>query len=280
MPIGVHIVCNDGTSVVITTGFASFFLGYLLEVAHPGDPSQIQPEIPAASGPGPQVISAAGDQYTFHLLDLDDPNDEPGLRGYWSDCDPGAAGFGLTCDPAVPGRVPDVGRGKVYIKDVPCVSSGFGGIRLSDGWVVPPGNPPGANALDANGDVHLQIAQAVLGCRYVGATQTINGVETLAVSGVIPLPSGPVDVFQIDTAVFQQNTLSITFSTINESHLVGFNLHAGSLRLNPAPILAAGGSHIYTFETTRGALKGNKTLVLEGLFGNGTSSFAPPFPLK
>ena len=285
-PIGVQIVCNGGQrGVLYTVGYADFFTGYLLEIAHPLiDPTTVQPEIASGVRQAPQIRAFTGNQVSLHLVDLDDPAEgSQEARGYWSDCDPGSAGYGYTCDPSVPGRVPDIGRGKVYLKGGPC--SILPDIRLSTGWIVPPNNPPGANEPDANGDVSLAFQCLSAPCTWVGATQTINGVETLAVSGAVPLcvPLIGIDVFQIDSGAFSRNTLTLNFSTQNEALLIGFNFYAEGRKLNDLLVPALGGNignRSYAFETTRGALKGAKSVVIEGVFSDGTRKEQPPFPIK
>jgi hypothetical protein len=287
-PIGVQVICNDGKSVYFTMGYAGFISGFAIEAAYPGDGAGgAVPSVPAVVGPTPIVSSIIGDQVCARLLDLDDLSDctpstcpadtslTKAARGYYTDCDTAAFGYGITCDnPSSPRSHPGTGRGRLYMKDAPCNMPPD--PRLSTGWT-------GGIVPDAiTGIACINAPRPMTGCTHIGATQSIDGVETLAVSGSFQSQTAgaATDRFQIDAASFKQSNLILKFSTINESALVGFNLYAGKDQLNAMMIAAQGGSRGYTFESTRSALKGNKAVVLEGVFSDGTKRRAPAFQVK
>jgi hypothetical protein len=273
-PVVVQVVCNNGNSLLYLTGYADFYTGYLLEMAMGASDVNVL----ASTGGTPRIVQKGGiNQYLIHLTDIDDPADTTG-KGIFSDCDATAQGFGYSCPN--PGTRPNIGRGRVFFKDGPCGS--LPDPRLTPPspdtpWILPP-----QSALDAQGNTTATIDSPTTGCRYVGATQNIGGAETLAVSGAfVIVPQGAqADKFQIDGATFKANKLTISFSTVNEAALVGFNVYAGGEQLNTGQIPAQGGSKTYTFETTRGALKGNKAVALEGVFADGTKSKGPAFQVK
>jgi hypothetical protein len=73
----------------------------------------------------------------------------------------------------------------------------------------------------------------------------------------------------------------VSFSTTNETSIVGFNVYAGSTKLNSGLLQAKGtGSNSYSFEAPRSAVKANRTVTVEAVKSDGSVERSAPVSLK
>jgi len=264
-PLAVHIVCNDGASVLYNVGYSTTWSGYNLDGAGPADGSFVQ----AGFGNGPSLTSLnAGPSPSADNVCVNVPH-----PAAVSDCDPGAADISTCPDP---GARPALVRGKLYTRESPCGSSPD---PRTTGWVALPTLP------DAAGDACNLITRPTTAgqCAFVGATGTFGTVETPAVIGWFQVagPAAANDRVKIDKAAFTQGKLVVAFSTINETSIVGFNVYSGAQKLNGNLITAKGaGSNAYNFEVGRGALKGGKSVLVEAVKSDGSVEKTAPVTLK
>jgi hypothetical protein len=264
-----QVVCNDGAGAIIAVGFEGNFGAYTVDLAFPLDPTQGIPTNVAAdysntplitghtAGPSPSVSSVSVHLNPTHIM---------------SDCDPTAAGSGFSC---VTGSSPVGGIGHVYTLNAPCGTSPD--PRISAGWALAAQQP------NASGDTTVSITTPPTGCVYVGATGMVGGVETVAVTGFLPVASAAasVDKIKIDKASFSQGKLFVSFSTINETSIVGFNVYAGSTKLNSGLVQAKGtGSNTYSYEAARADVKANRTVTVEAVKSDGSVEKSSPVSLK
>lgn len=270
-PVAVQVVCNNGASALLQTGFSFGLQMYLLEQAMPGSNS-----LSAAFDNGPTIVSvSAGPSPSASNICVNVP-----LPHVYSDCDltsqNGGPNPGTTCDTASATR-PPVTRGKLYYKENPCNT--FPSARIADGWTLLPTTP------DAAGNACNPVpAVSVSGnCGFVGVTGFLGANETGGVLSYVRLagPNATNDKVKIDRAEYAQNKLIVDFSTTNETMTVGFNVYSGTTKLNGSLITAKGtGSNPYTFEVARGATKGGKSVYVEAQKSDGTVEKSAPVALK
>jgi len=163
----------------------------------------------------------------------------------------------------------------MYTKNAPCQTSPD--PRLSTGWVKLPTDP------DANGNACNTVPSPATGCTYVGNTITVGGLESSAIAGSFQVPpqGAATDKVKIDKALFSHGKLLVNFSTINETSIVGFNVYAGTSKLNANLIQAAGtGSNAYPFEADRSAAASNKTVSVEAVMKDGSVQKVGPVSVE
>jgi hypothetical protein len=264
-----QVVCNDGAGAIIAVGFEGNFGAYTVDLAFPLDPAQDIPTNVAAdqsnsplitghaAGPSPSVSSVSVHLNPTHI---------------WSDCDPTASGFGFSCLSAGP---PTGGIGHLYTLNAPC--SSYPDARLTAGWTLLSTQP------DANGDATVTVTCPPFECQFIGATGVVGGSETGLIAGSLRLcvPLVSTDQIAIDSASFRQGSLLVSFSTTNETSIVGFNVYAGSTKLNSGLLQAKGtGSNSYSFEAPRSAVKANRTVTVEAVKSDGSVERSAPVSLK
>jgi hypothetical protein len=267
-PVAVQMVANNGASVIASTGYDIGLGGYDLDFAFPFDGSSFgtiscdfsnAPVVTSSSaGPSPDLT-----QVCVHI--------NPTKIN--SDCDPASAGAVVGTCPT--GVAPAVALGKLYTRSGPCGQSPD--PRLSTGWTLAPVQP------DAGGNACNAITQISGSCNYIGATGNLAGVETLAVAGSLRIQdaAASVDKVKIDKAQFEQGKLLVSFSTVNETSIVGFNVYAGTTKLNSGLVQAKGtGSNSYSFEAGRSDVKANKTVTVEAVKSDGSVVKSSPAMLK
>jgi hypothetical protein len=267
-PVAVQVTCNNGASLLVTTGYLVSLGGFEMEIAQPlnstGDGAD---PLSASFVNGPTVTGSAS--ATSVCVNVPVPT-------IFSDCDPTSVGAALgQCTTAGLSR-PTTARGNLYTIQAACGTSPD--PRLTQGWTVLP-NPP-----NAAGDACNTLPAAGAGlCNFIADTGIIGGNETLAVLGSLQVagPGAATDKVKIDSAAFAQGRLKVGFSTENEATIVGFNVYAGSARLNAGLIAAKGvGSNAYSFEIGRGAVKANRSVVVEAIKSDGTVEKTAPYALK
>lgn len=250
--IAVQVIDNDGKSAILTVGFDAGLNGYTLEAAYPFDGESLG-VIECSYANAPAFVSMVGDTVCVRVP----------VPTVYSDCDPTSAGAALGSCPS--GTPLPTGRGRVYTRTAPCDSTPDS--RISSGWTLL------TQAPDAAGDACNIVPKPVTGCAFIGATTFIGGIETSAVSGYFQVggQAAANDRVKIDKATLTQGKLLVDFSTTNEALTVGFNVYAGTTKLNQATIQAKGtGSNSYSFEIGRGAVKSNKSVTVEALKSDGT----------
>jgi hypothetical protein len=112
-----------------------------------------------------------------------------------------------------------------------------------------------------------------LGTFWVGTTAVVGGQDTGAIASWYRIsPIAATDRVRLDSAGFAHGRLDVSFSTTNETLIVGFNVYAGSsTKLNAGLIPAQRtGSHAYTFAIGRGAVKSDRTITVEAVMSDGT----------
>lgn len=264
-----QVICNDGKGLMVAVGFEGGIAAYEVDLAFPLDQSAGIPMSVAAdnsnapiitahtAGPSPSVSSVTVHLNPTHIL---------------SDCDPSAAGFQFSC---LTGSSPVGGIGHLYTLNAPCGISPD--PRISTGWTLAGAQP------NASGDATVNITTPATGCVYLGATGVAGGVETVAVNGALQVASAAASVnkVKIDKAAFSQGKLLVSFSTVNETSIVGFNVYAGGTKLNSGLVQAKGtGSNVYTFEAARSDVKANKTVTVEAVMSDGSVEKSAPVSLK
>jgi len=250
--IALQIIDNDGKSVMLTVGFDAGLNGYTLEAAFPFDGENLG-VIECTNNNAPAFASITGDSVCARVP----------VPTVFSDCDPASAGGALGSCPS--GAPLPVGRGRLYTRNAACDTSPD--ARISSGWTLL------TNVPDAAGHACNTVPKPATGCAFVGATTFIGGLETTAVSGYFQVGGAAAanDRVKIDKAALTQGKLLVDFSTTNEALTVGFNVYAGTTKLNQATIQAKGtGSNSYSFEIGRGAVKSNKSVTVEALKSDGT----------
>lgn len=257
-PMVVHIVCNDGASLLYTLGYSINWQGYNMDGA--SDPSGAN--VAANYANGPSFVSYASNNLCVRVP----------VPTVMSDC--GSVFDSSSCgDPAAR---PAAGRGKLYTKEALCGSSPD---PRNAAWTALP-NLPDATGLACNIVNKPTLAGQ---CTYVGATGTFGANETPAMIGYlqIPGPGAANDKVKIDNAAFNQGKLVVAFSTTNETSIVGFNVYSDAQKLNGSLIGAKGtGSNAYSYEVGRGALKGGKSVLVEAVKSDGTVEKSDPVALK
>jgi hypothetical protein len=258
-PIAIQVTCNNGAAIVLEAHYFEGQAAYLMDTAHPADGIPPSPSF----GNAPSLTSVAGTTFCTNAP----------VPSVFSDCDDTSLGFNTTCFSPTD-KVP-TGRGRMYTKNAPCQTSPD--PRLSTGWVKLPTDP------DANGNACNTVPSPATGCTYVGNTITVGGLESSAIAGSFQVPpqGAATDKVKIDKALFSQGKLIVNFSTINETSIVGFNVYAGTSKLNANLIQAAGtGSNAYPFEADRSAAASNKTVSVEVVMKDGSVQKVGPVSVE
>lgn len=268
--VAFQIVDNNGKSVILVVGYDIGFAGYLVDQAFQltADQSAIvnaecnldnAPVITSSSaGPSPSVSNVCTHLNPTKVM---------------TSCDNNALGsvdFG-TGPGCGAGQPVSTGLGRLYTKTAACGTTPD--LRLSTGWVLL--GQQGADACNP-------ITQVAGSCNYIGATGNVGGVETTAVTGALLIgAAASTDKVKIDKATFSQGKLIVGFSTTNETSIVGFNVYAGSTKLNSGLVAAKGtGSNTYTYEAARSDVKANRTVTVEAVKSDGSVEKSAPVSLK
>ncbi len=199
----------------------------------------------------------------------------------YSDCDPGslATASGIACPDTTPTVAPGANlyltSGAAALKPVD--------LRVGTGTFTPwaqqstTAGPSGSKCV-------TYPTPAVGTCVWIGSTEVVGGSDTGAIAGWIEVcdPTAATDKVKINSAAFSQGKLSVSFSTENEALTVGFNVYAGSTKLNTTGLIAAKGtgSNAYSFEVGRGAVKSNKTVTVEAVKSDGSVVKTDPVNVK
>jgi hypothetical protein len=270
-PVAFQVVDGHGKSIILTVGYDIGFGGYLVDHAFQVnatldgvlnafcDLSNAPIITSSSAGPSPSVSQVCTHLNVTSRLDTCDNNALGSLTG--------------AC---VPGTTPPVttGLGRLYTINAACGASPD--LRLSAGWTLLP---------NQGSDVCNSITQATATgqCTFIGATGNLNGIETLAIAGALQVAGQAAanNLVKIDKASFIQSKLVVGFSTVNETSIVGFNVYAGSTKLNSGLVAAKGtGSNSYTFDSSRSDVKANKTVTVEGVLSDGSVVKSAPVSLK
>ena len=264
----IQVVANDGSQVLITVGYSVDFGGYILEMAHPGDGFA---PIACSQNNGLTLVSnlASGTQAVNVCV-------QQGTPPIASDCDPGSGGtsFGNTCTGGT-ATTPPVAPGQLFQMNGPCGTAPD--VRRAS-WAALTTTP------GAGGSKCAIVNNPADGtCAFVGASSIIGGVETAAMTGWFRVAGAAAasDKVAIKKAELLQGKLKVDFGTENEATIVGFNVYAGSSKLNSGLIQAKGiGSNDYSFEVGRGALKNERSITVEAVKSDGTSVRSGSVSLK
>jgi len=270
-----QVVAANGASLFVTVPW-SFDLGsFAVDMAEP-DTFPAGPISCSFSGSGLSFRS-----YTGGTLCGNMPVPVP-----HSECDPGT--WGATGGPfltpicAASNQLP-VGRGKLYRKDAAC-GTAPDPVLSTGAWTNVPIDlllPENAN-FNTTGDFCVPVPAPATGlCAYIGATGTINGLETLAMTGNLQIgdqtaPSArALDV----RAKAAGGNVVISFRTAGELSLVGFNVLTDAqgaknrIKVNAsiiAPKGIQGGGATYEVSFARGNFKGGKNVYIESVLTTGT----------
>lgn len=251
----VQVVANDGSSVNILVGFEPFTLTFYADAAHPlGDlPLSCTNE----NGLSVQSITT-GLQADTYCINQTTP-------AFHTDCDPGSNGelYG-TC---AGGARPPIAPGQLYTRTAACDS--LPDARKSAWTALTPTAGPGGSKC-----VVINRPTTADQCAFIGGTSIIGAAETSAMTGSFRVggQGAASDKVAIKKAELLQGKLVVDFGTENEATIVGFNVYAGSSKLNGGLISAKGaGSNSYSFEVGRGALKNERSITVEAVKSDGTS---------
>jgi len=196
-----------------------------------------------------------------------------------TDCDAGTwgvTGGGIFAPICNPSTLPALARGKLYSKTDTCGTSPD--TTLSSGWTLLPVAP------DANTGafcVPIPKPSGINQCAFVAASGRVGGVETLAAVGATQLAgqNAPSARAFVDSANAGGNNVSISFHTVGELGLVGFNVLTDAqggknrIKVNSALITpkgVQGGGASYAVQIPRGNFKGSKVLYIESVLTSGT----------
>ena len=204
----------------------------------------------------PVAITSLGDSIVICF-------DESTPIQVFSDCDPDslATVFGVAC----PDATPTVGYGANFYTTTG--SRPPTDLRVSAWTLRPTTAGPG-------GSQCVAVPKALgLGTYWVGTTAVVDDQDTGAIAAWIQIsPIAATDGLRLDSAAFVHGRLEVSFSTENETLIVGFNVYAGSsTKLNAGLVPAQGtGSNAYTFAIGRGALKSDRMVTVEAVKRDGT----------
>jgi hypothetical protein len=262
----IQIVCNTGVGAIITTSYDPASAGYNFDFASKYDPASRDASLTLAtrSGPNPVSIAYLSDSIVICF-------DESTPLQVFSDCDPDSLAtlFGITC----PDTTPTVGYGASFYS----TSRPPTDLRVSAWTLRPTTTGPG-------GSLCVTVPKALsLGTFWVGTTAVVGGQDTGAIAAWIGISQlAATDGLRLDSAAFVHGKLEVSFSTENETLIVGFNVYAGSsTKLNAGLIPAQGtGSNAYTFAIGRGAVKSARTVTVEAVKSDGTVVRTAPVTVK
>jgi hypothetical protein len=254
----VQMVCNNGSGAILTTSYDPASAGYNFDFASKYDPASGDASLTLSTSSGLRVVAMTliGGNYVICF-------DESTPIQVFSDCDPDslATQFGVSC----PDTTPTVGYGaNFYSTTGPRPPTD---LRVS-AWTLRPATAgPGGSQCAT---MPSTLGSSIL---WVGTTAVVGGQDTGAIATWIPIiPMAAIDGVRVDSAAFVHGRLDVSFSTTNETLIVGFNVYAGSsTKLNATLIPAQGtGSNAYTFAIGRGAVKSDRTVTVEAVKRDGT----------
>lgn len=261
----IQVVANDGSSVIATVGFSVDFGYYLVEAAHPGDGGL---PLACSQNNGLSLVSnTAGLQANTVCLQQTNPP-------IASDCDAGTAGAILGTCTGGTGTPTVATPGNLYTRSGDCNATPD--LRRAS-WQPAPSTPgPGGSKC-----VSVTVPPAIPAgqCAFVGGSTLFNdgataASESGALTGWLRISGNAAasDKVAIKKAELLQGKLRVDFGTENEAAIVGFNVYAGSSKLNSGLIQAKGiGSNDYSFEVGRGALKNERSITIEAVKNDGTT---------
>jgi hypothetical protein len=254
----VQVVANDGSQILMSVGYSVDFAGYILEMAHPGDGFS---PVSCSQNNGMTLVSqvAAGTQAANVCV-------AQGAPPIYTDCDAGSGGvsFGNTCTGGT-ATPPSVAPGNLYTTTGPCDVAPNQNRTAWAALTTTPG---------AGGSKCAVIQNPATGCAFVGGSSIVGGTETAAMTGWLRVAGANAasDKVAIKKAELLQGKLVVAFGTENESTIVGFNVYAGTSKLNSGLISAKGiGSNDYSFEVGRGAMKNERSITVEAVMSDGSS---------
>lgn len=274
-PLELIIVANNGAAFAETVHWSGAGPQYIVETPWTFDPSSpFFADSPSCNTSTLQFVSKASAGGTDTVCV------KPALPQLLTDCDPNSLGAQIgSCalaDGTTPDAPPTLSNGNLYSLDGPCGQNPD--VRLSAGWTLRSSSP------GPNGSLCFSAPSPAAGaCRNVGATFMVNGVETTAISGNISAagPGAAVNKIAITSLNNGKGSIGVNFATQAESGLVGFNVYAGSTKVNTSLISAKGtGDNAYSYEVGRGALKGNKSITVEGVLSDGSVVKSNPAIVK
>lgn len=252
-----QVVANDGSSVNVMVGFEPFTLTFYVDSAHPNgsDPLFCSNN----NGMGIQSHTSSLQADTFCINQTVPP--------FYTDCDPGSGGAAYgTCPDGAAGR-PSIAPGSLYTRTGACNALPDARKTAWSPLTITAG-PGGSKCVTVNRPA------ASTDCAFIGGTSTIGGVETSAMTGSFRVggQGAASDKVAIKKAELLQGKLRVDFGTENEATIVGFNVYAGSSKLNGGLIQAKGiGSNDYSFEVGRGAVKNERSITVEAVKSDGST---------
>jgi hypothetical protein len=271
------IVCNNGAGALTTVAYDVGTTGYDEDFAHPYDPGTGIFDLvlsPTQNGLKLAQFSRTGGSDTACI-------DQSSTVQLYADCDPGslATAFGVVC----PDSTPTVAPGANIYTTSGVQANKPQDLRVSGGTT--PWTLQATTAGPAGSKCVTYPTPATGTCTWIGSTSVVGGSDTGAITGWVEVcagdPTAATDKVNINSAAFNQGKLSVAFSTQNEALIVGFNVYAGSTKLNTGLIAAKGtGSNAYSFEVGRGAVKSNKTVTVEAVKSDGTVVKTAPANVK
>jgi hypothetical protein len=261
----VQVVANDGSSVIVSVGFEPFGGTFYVDAAHPD--AALPLFCSNNNGLGIQSHTSSLQADTFCVNQTTPP--------FFTDCDPGSGGllYG-TCAAGTP--PPAIAPGTLYTRTGACNS--LPDARKSAWTPLSIVAGPGGSKC-----VTVTRPSVQTDCAFIGGTSTIGGIETSAMTGSFRVQGlgAASDKVAIKKAELLQGKLRVDFGTENETAIVGFNVYAGSSKLNSGLIQAKGtGSNDYSFEVGRGALKNERSVTVEAVKSDGTSVRSSSVSLK
>lgn len=252
-----QVVANDGSSINVMVGFEPTTLTFYVDSAHPNaaDPLFCSND----NGLGIQSHTSSLQAETFCINQT--------APQFFTDCDPGSGGaiYG-TCPDGTAGR-PPIAAGSLYTRIAACTSlpdarkTAWTPLQITAG-------PGGSKCVTVNRP------PVATDCAFIGGTSSIGGVETSAMTGSFRVAGlgAASDKVAIKKAELIQGKLRVDFGTENEATIVGFNVYAGSSKLNSGLIQAKGiGTNDYSFEVGRGAMKNERSITVEAVKSDGTT---------
>ncbi|HYV18712.1 MAG TPA: hypothetical protein VFC25_06765 [Verrucomicrobiae bacterium] len=280
----IQIVANDGSSLIATVGFSVDFGYYIVEAAGPED---LSPMVCSHDNGLTLVSNTSGLMSQTVCFQQTAPP-------VHSDCDPGTAGASMlnTCQGGT-GTPVTVTPGNLYTRTGPCNLPPD--VRRSS-WTQMTSNP------GPNGSKCIVVDTPIdNSCLFFGASSFFgDGANPLAESPVLTgwmrqsclasgASAGPpqpgcgaaVDEVVIRNAELLKGRLHVDFGTVNEATIIGFNVYAGETKLNSGLIAAVGqGNNDYSFEVGRGALKNERSITVEAVKSDGTTTRTAAFSVK
>jgi hypothetical protein len=273
----IGLVCNNGAGVLMSVAFDVINGEYIVDYAQPLDLAAGTADLTASTLENGLKLAApvarAGGNDTVCIDQTSAP-----VKLY-TDCDPTSLAIqaGIPC----PDTPPTAGPGaNLYLVSGPRLQKPQD-LRVSGGTT-----PWAQQATTAGpaGSKCVTFPTPTTGlCAWVGSTALVGGTDTGAITGWVEDcdPTAATDKLKINSAAFDQGKLAVSFSTENEALTVGFNVYAGSTKLNTGLIAAKGtGSNTYSFEVGRGAVKSNKTVTVEAVKSDGTVVKTAPANVK